>query len=66
MFYWSNILNTKLFSDELGQYLTWNFGVENENLAIFDPFCATKSKPDQKFKDAQWLHRQKSSYCRMS
>ena len=66
MFYWSNILNRKSFSDELSQYLTLNFGVENNNLAGFDPFCAIKCKSDPKINNAQWLHRQKSLPCRMS
>ena len=48
MFYWSNILNRKSFSDEWSQYLTWNFGIENQNFAIFDPCCATSCKFDQK------------------
>ena len=30
MFYWSNILNRKSFSDEWSQYLTWNFGIKNQ------------------------------------
>ena len=66
MFYWSNILNRKSFSGELSQYLTWNFGVESQNLAIFDPFYASKFKSDQKINNTQWLHRQKSLSCRMS
>ena len=66
MFYWSNVLNRKLFSGELSQYLTWNFGVESQNLAIFDPFYASKFKSDQKINNTQWLHRQKSLSCRMS
>ena len=57
MFYWSNILNRKSFSGELSQYLTWNFGVESQNLAIFDPFYASKFKSDQKINNTQWLHR---------
>ena len=48
MFYWSNTLNRKLFSGELSQYLTWNFGVESQNFAIFDPFYTSKFKSDQK------------------
>ena len=66
MFYQSNILNTKLFWDGSSQYLGFKFGIKNQNLAIFDPFYASKCKCDQKINDAHQLHRQKSSSCRMS
>ena len=35
------------------QYLTWNFGVESQNLAIFDPFYASNFKSDQKINNTQ-------------
>ena len=66
MFYWSNNINRKLFSDELSQYLTWNFGVESQNLAIFDTFYASKFKSDKKIDNTQWPTRQKSLSCKMS
>ena len=35
-------------------------------MAVFDRFCATLCKSDQKINNAQWLHRPKSVSCRMS
>ena len=40
--------------------------VENQNLAIFDPFCASKRNSDQKINNEQWFFRQKSLSCRLS
>ena len=53
MFHLSNNINRKSFSGELSQYLTWNFGVESQNLAIFDPFYASKFNFDQKINNTQ-------------
>ena len=49
----SNIPNRKLFSDELSKCLIKNFGVKNQNLAIFDPFFESQCKSDQKIDNAQ-------------
>ena len=38
----------------------------NQNLAVFDPFCATQHESNQKINDTQSLHRQKSLSCRMN